>query len=151
LPLVVKTVLLPFKGRIIYDGFFKRMPFVLNSSVSKSLKEVYMKVKQREAIVSSLTDPDLKKRKRSILTLTEEENVLVPQLDTTTDTKRVVAEIETAVNQLKKVAPKGIERSACSVLALAVQLVGNVLENPDDKTNIKKHAKLLHVALGRLT
>jgi hypothetical protein len=49
------------------------------------------------------------------------------------------------------VAPKGIERSACSVLALAVQLVENVLENPVDKTNIKKHAKLLHVALGRLT
>lgn len=143
LPLVVRTVLLPFKGRIVYDGLFKQVPMVLSTSVNRSLKEIYMKVKQQDTIITTLADEpdDNKRRKRR----KEDESTIA------VDTKKLAMEISNSALQLKKTVTKGVESSAASVLYLTSQLMTKVLEDPRDKQTLRKHVKLLSTAINRLS
>lgn len=59
LPLYVKAVLLPFKGKIIYDGIFERYNIYFGGGISSDLKEVYLAAKQNAKIIETL-DSDIK-------------------------------------------------------------------------------------------
>lgn len=59
LPLYVKAVLLPFKGKIIYDGLFERYNIYFGGGISSDLKEVYLAAKQNAKIIETL-DSDIK-------------------------------------------------------------------------------------------
>jgi hypothetical protein len=54
LPILVDTVLLPFKGRIIYDGLMGTYRIHFGKGVRSELSEVYMRAKQNDRIVTSL-------------------------------------------------------------------------------------------------
>jgi len=56
LPMFVKTVLLPFKGKIIYDGFFQARPIYFGGGVKRRLRETYMTAKQNNRIIESLDE-----------------------------------------------------------------------------------------------
>jgi hypothetical protein len=56
LPLYVQTVLLPFKGKIIYDGLFQAHNVFFGSGIKSDLKESYMRAKQNNRIIESF-DP----------------------------------------------------------------------------------------------
>jgi hypothetical protein len=53
LPLYVHTVLLPFAGKIIYDGVFQGYNIHFGSGISSSLKETYLIAKQKNRIIES--------------------------------------------------------------------------------------------------
>ena len=53
LPLYVQTVLLPFKGKIIYDGIFQAHNIFFGGGIKSDLKESYMKAKQNNRIIES--------------------------------------------------------------------------------------------------
>ncbi|MGI8495465.1 MAG: hypothetical protein ACR2L1_09165 [Pyrinomonadaceae bacterium] len=57
LPLRVKTVLLPFQDRIIYDGFLAHYNVHFGSGITEDLKRIYTKAKNRGNIVFSF-DPN---------------------------------------------------------------------------------------------
>ena len=57
LPFLVKAVLLPFKGKIIYDGLFEGYNVFFGRGISSELKETYMAAKQHDRIILSLS-PD---------------------------------------------------------------------------------------------
>lgn len=59
LPLYVKAVLLPFKGKIIYDGLLERYNIYFGGGISSDLKEVYLAAKQNGKIIETL-DSDIK-------------------------------------------------------------------------------------------
>ena len=59
LPLYVKAVLLPFKGKIIYDGLLERYNIYFGGGISNDLKEVYLAAKQNAKIIETL-DSDIK-------------------------------------------------------------------------------------------
>ncbi len=60
LPLYISAVLLPFKGKIIYDGiFFRKHNVQLGSGIKNDLKELYMVAKQNGKIIETL-EPDIK-------------------------------------------------------------------------------------------
>ncbi|MBN1449508.1 MAG: hypothetical protein JW963_00685 [Anaerolineales bacterium] len=59
LPVYVKTVLLPFKGRIIYDGLLEGHNISFGPGISTSVKNRYRMAKQKGEIIESL-DPDWK-------------------------------------------------------------------------------------------
>lgn len=59
LPLYVKAVLLPFKGKIIYDGLLERYNIYFGGGISSDLKEVYLAAKQNAKIIETL-DSDIK-------------------------------------------------------------------------------------------
>lgn len=54
LPVFIKTVLLPFKGKIIYDGLFQGYNIYFGRGISSSLKETYMAAKQNRRIIERL-------------------------------------------------------------------------------------------------
>jgi hypothetical protein len=56
LPVYVKTVLLPFKGKIIYDGLIEGYNLFIGPGISASLRNTYRAAKQQGKIIESL-DP----------------------------------------------------------------------------------------------
>ncbi len=54
LPQMVKAVLLPFRGRIIYDGLLQGGNLFFGSGISGELKERYLAAKQNRQIITSL-------------------------------------------------------------------------------------------------
>jgi hypothetical protein len=57
LPRLVKAVLLPFKGKIIYDGLLQGYNVFFGSGIRGDLKEVYLTAKQNGRIIESLVAP----------------------------------------------------------------------------------------------
>ena len=54
LPVMVETVLLPFKNKIIYDGTLQSSPFYLGVSIKGSLSETYHHAVEKFGIIASL-------------------------------------------------------------------------------------------------
>jgi len=54
LPTYIKTVLLPFRDKIVYDGFMQVYSISFGGGVKRSLKDTYMKAKQNEKIITTL-------------------------------------------------------------------------------------------------
>lgn len=54
LPVCVEAILLPFKGKIIYDGILKSYPFFFGSGIKGELKQLYLTAKQNQAIITDL-------------------------------------------------------------------------------------------------
>jgi len=57
LPVLVKAVLLPFKGQIVYDGLLQSYSIFFGSGITSELREIYMAAKQNGRIIESL-EPD---------------------------------------------------------------------------------------------
>ena len=56
LPVYVRTVLLPFEGRIVYDSLMQGYNLFFGSGISGDLKETYMAAKQNHRIITTLGD-----------------------------------------------------------------------------------------------
>jgi hypothetical protein len=54
LPLLVKTVLLPFAGKIVYDGLFQSNNIHFGGGIRRELKELYAIAKQNHHLITSL-------------------------------------------------------------------------------------------------
>ncbi len=54
LPVFLKAVLLPFKGRIIYDGILIPYPVTFGPGIRRNLKEAYQEAKARFGIITAL-------------------------------------------------------------------------------------------------
>jgi len=65
LPAFVKTALLPFKGRIVYDGLMQTYPIHFGGGIRGNLREIYLTAKQNGRIIESLdpTTPTAQKNK----------------------------------------------------------------------------------------
>ena len=58
LPVMVKTTLLPFRGRIVYDGLLAGYNVTFGGGFKRSLNESYKEAKERSGIVTSLPAAD---------------------------------------------------------------------------------------------
>ena len=58
LPVLTETVLLPFKGKIVYDGLMSRYKISFGPGIRRSLNESYMDAKALHGIVTSLPMSD---------------------------------------------------------------------------------------------
>ena len=56
-PVLAEAVLLPFKGRIIYDGLLRPYSISFGPGIRGDLNEAYQRAKQKNAIIESL-EPD---------------------------------------------------------------------------------------------
>ena len=54
LPVMAKTVLLPFKGRIAYDGLLEGYSISFGGGIRSELNHTYMAAKQKERIITTL-------------------------------------------------------------------------------------------------
>ena len=58
LPIMVKAILLPFKGQIIYDGLLQSYSVHFGGGIRSDLNRTYMVAKQKDRILTTL-EPDL--------------------------------------------------------------------------------------------
>jgi hypothetical protein len=65
LPRYVDTVLLPFKGKIVYDGLLGVQNIYFGGGVKRSLKKTYMRAKQNNRIIDSLEKPQVQNQNKS--------------------------------------------------------------------------------------
>lgn len=61
LPIMIETILLPFKGKIIYDGVFSSYNINFGGGIKKSIHADYQKAKSIFGIITSLEQPITKK------------------------------------------------------------------------------------------
>src|SRR6516165_3994686 len=54
LPFYCKTVLLPFRGRIVYDGLLSGYNLIIGSNMTRELNDAYNAAKERQGIITSL-------------------------------------------------------------------------------------------------
>jgi hypothetical protein len=69
LPLRISTVLLPFQGKIVYDGLFQSYNVFFGRGIANDLKEIYLAAKQKGKIITSLEPgkPTLAKTKPTVV------------------------------------------------------------------------------------
>jgi hypothetical protein len=67
LPLLIHTVLLPFAGKIIYDGVFQGYNVHFGSGIRGNLKETYAIAKQKNRILENLEGQPTKAVKNKVL------------------------------------------------------------------------------------
>ncbi|MEO1211534.1 MAG: hypothetical protein AAFX78_18645, partial [Cyanobacteria bacterium J06638_20] len=56
LPFPVKTILLPFKGKIVYDGLLQGYNVMIGGNMTAGFKDTYLAAKQNQEIIESLDD-----------------------------------------------------------------------------------------------
>jgi hypothetical protein len=144
LPHYVKAVLLPFRGRIVYDGLLITHSLLFGGGISGSLRETYLRAKQRGEIVESLEPPSTAapspaaefpagRRARP-------GPDLVPAMD----------EIAAAAGRLK--APgQPVQGAALAVLKAAAHLAQTAAQDPDDLPRLWDLAGDAQKALRRLS
>jgi len=65
LPLLGRTSLLPFKGKIVYDGLMQSYSIHFGAGIKRRLKDIYMRAKQNGRIIDTL-EATSKKTKKEI-------------------------------------------------------------------------------------
>jgi len=67
LPLLTKTTLLPFKGKLVYDGLMRSYNIHFGRNKKSSLKETYMRAKQNDNIIDTFDKkPAVSKKSKSL-------------------------------------------------------------------------------------
>jgi hypothetical protein len=80
LPRYVKTVLLPFQGRIVYDGLMNVYKVSFGGSIKRSLSEAYMKAKQNNKIITTLEKTRAKSDRKAFVEV-EQENIWTDEIE----------------------------------------------------------------------
>jgi hypothetical protein len=133
LPIMAQAVLLPFKGKIIYDGLLNTYNVYFGGNIRSGLKEDYMAAKQNGRIITTL-EPELAKQ---------------PRKKTPSKDWRPV--VDDLVERTKKL--KGgpvVQSSAFSLLRASAALAQVAAHNPDDVDELWQLERRVRTALSRL-
>lgn len=134
LPLMVNTVLLPFKGQIVYDGILNSYNVYFGSGIRSELNDIYMTAKQNKRIITTL-EPEL-----SPPTPISKEPIK--------DWGPVVDEVVNATNSLK--GGPVIQNAAFRLLRASAALAQSAVNEPDNLDELWKLEKLVRTALTHL-
>lgn len=120
LPVYVKTVLLPFKGRIIYDGLFQPYQVYFGPGIRSGLRETYLTAKQNQRIVESLEanrQPIIESKPRK------------PAKDWS---KKIETLLKEAQELSAGTAAPAIHGPVFSLVKASLELAHSAMQNPDD-------------------
>ena len=137
LPLRVKAVLLPFKGKIVYDGLLQTYNILFGRGISTELKEVYMAAKQNGRIIETL-DPDIQPAKAP-------RKAHTPAKDWRPELKELVAKAQRlrgGSGQPPMCSP------AFRLVKASLQLAQRAVDNPEDLDSLWTCFEKVHRALG---
>jgi len=116
LPCWVDAVLLPFKGRIVYDGLLQGYNISFGGGIRSNLNQTYMIAKQKERIVSTL-ELEPSQAKPAIQKVSK---TWLPQLE----------EIASSISKLK--GETALQNAAFTLLRASIEMVKSVENAPDD-------------------
>lgn len=132
-PIMVQAVLLPFKGRIVYDGMMSGYNIYFGGGIRSGLKEEYMTAKQNNRIITTL-EPELAK----------------PARKPKKPAKDWRPEVDDLVKQTEKI--KGgpaVQSSAFSLLRASAKLAQVTAHSPDDLHELWNLERRVRTALSR--
>lgn len=136
LPAYVKTVLLPYKGKIIYDGLIERYSILFGHGAATSASNTYRAAKQQGKIMESL-DPDWEPPE--------------PKVVVSKNWRPILSEISEKTSKLRA------GRGDPSVLGPAFRLIRASLEftqtaadSPDDLDTLEKSLQKVRRAFDKL-
>jgi len=136
-PVWVQTVLLPFRGRIVYDGLLNVYNIYFGAGIRGNLKEIYMAAKQNRRIIETL-EPERQppKKKRA------------PRKPPP-DWRPVVDELVKTAEGLKG-GRSPVQSPAFSVLKASARLAQAAVHDPDDLDAVWEMGRRVQRALRRL-
>ena len=142
LPIYVKGVLLPFQGRITYDGLLNVYSIFFGGGIRSGMKETYNRLKREEGIVEQLVGPDGKPQMRTSL---DRRKPRKPAPDYRPAVDKIVA-------QADKMRQAGTPRqsAALSLLRAAAQVAQATLQQPKDTEGHRRRLRSVRRALTRL-
>ncbi|HEX6386518.1 MAG TPA: hypothetical protein VF177_17745 [Anaerolineae bacterium] len=136
LPIRAQATLLPFKGRIIYDGLLSVYRIYFGGGIRGDLKETYMAAKQQGRIIETL-EPGAGPAE-------EAPPKPLP------DWEPAVNQIAETARQLKGSRQAPIQSQAIDLLKASVSLTQAAVSDPDDLENLHDLLQKTQRALARL-
>jgi hypothetical protein len=137
LPYCAKAVLLPFKGKIIYDGLLQGYAVSFGSGIRYELKETYMAAKQNGRIIESF---DFQKQSKKVVASKKPDQNFGAILD----------EISQLAKKLRSSgAAPAIHSPAFSVAKVSIDFAKLAVENPDDIDSLWKALKKVENAIKK--
>jgi hypothetical protein len=138
LPYYVKAVLLPFKGKMIYDGLLNSYAISFGGGIKSDLKETYMAAKQNGKIIESF-DP----QKQAELTARGKKPVK--------DYGPTLEEISQQAKKLRSSSDApAIHGPAFGLVKASIEFATLAVDNPDDIDQLWKKLKKVDGALRKL-
>ncbi len=133
LPYYTKAVLLPFKGKIIYDGILQGYNVSFGGGIRSDLKETYMTAKQNGRIIDSFEPVKRVERKKP-----------------SKDWRPIVDEISLEVKKFKSSsgAPP-IQSPAFSLAKASIEFTKTAVHTPDDLDELWKSLKRVERAIRK--
>lgn len=136
LPAYVKTVLLPFKGSIIYDGLLQGYNVSFGSGISGNASNQYRSAKMQGKIIESL-DPDWEPVNSK------------PRLEK--DWRPVLAELTEKASKLKASGDDpAIHAPAFKLLQASLNFARAAVENPEDLDELDKALHKVSLAINKI-
>ena len=136
LPAYVKTVLLPFKGKIIYDGLMERYSILFGHGAATSASNTYRAAKQQGKIIESL-DPDWKPPQ--------------PKVEVSKNWKPVLSEISEKTSKLRASgSDSAVLGPAFSLIRASLEFAQNASDSPDDLEALEKSFQKVRRAFDKL-
>ena len=136
LPVYVKAVLLPFKGRIIYDGLLQSYSVYFGGGISRNAADQYRAAKMKGMIIESL-DPDWKPI------------IAKPRLEK--DWRPVLDELSEKASKLKAGGDDpAIHAPAFKLLQASLNFARTAVENPDDLDELDKALHKVGLAIKKI-
>lgn len=136
LPAYVKTVLLPFKGSIIYDGLMQGYSVYFGGGISRNSANQYRAAKLQGKIIESL-DPGWEPVKAK------------PRLEK--DWRPVLDELSEKASKLKASGDDpAIHAPAFKLLQASLNFARTAVENPDDVNELDKALHKVGLALNKI-
>lgn len=138
LPRYVKAVLLPFQGKIVYDGLLQGYNVFFGRGISSGLKETYLAAKQNDRIIETLA-PQPAKAKAKV------------KRKATKDWRAEIEELAAKVKPLRAGADQpAVVRPAFSLVKASVELAQLAVSTPDDTDSLWKALRKINRAAGQL-
>lgn len=136
-PLYVDTVLLPFKGKIVYDGLLGFQNIYFGGGIRRSLKETYMRAKQNNRIIDSLEKPQVKNHQKS-------------ESKSLKDWKPVLEELALKAKKLKgSVESPAIYSPAFSLVKASIEFAQLAVSDADDQVVLYKALQKVRRAFNK--
>jgi len=142
LPIYVKGILLPFQGRITYDGLLSVYAIRFGGGIRSSMKQTYNRLKRQEGIVEGLVGSDGKPQIRTSL---EQRKPRKPA----PDHRPAVDEIVDRAEKMRQ-ADTPRQGAALSLLRAAARMAQATLHQPEGTEEYLRRLRSVRRALTRL-
>lgn len=146
LPVYVQTVLLPFKGRIVYDGLARSSAITFGPGVRRDLAETYRAIRENEGVIESLEPASAA---AGAVAPAGRPGQRAKPGQSADERLAVLDRMQQDAERLRG-ASSPLESRAFSLLRAAVALARAVVAEPEDSAALARHIRRTGTSLTQL-